>query len=48
MNRKWWPNYLIKELLASGAGLNGKFQLSIHGRNPHIDLQKQTTMLINR
>jgi hypothetical protein len=23
-----------------GTGLDGKLQLSIHGRNPHIDLKK--------
>lgn len=30
--------YLVKQLLASGVGLNGKFQLCVHGGHTHIDL----------
>ena len=30
--------YLVEELFARGAGLDGKLQLCVHGRDPHIVL----------
>lgn len=34
--------YLVKELFACGAGLDGKLQLCIHSRDTHIVLQNTT------
>lgn len=33
------PPYLIKELLPRCVGLNGKFQLRIHGGHSHANLE---------
>lgn len=33
------PSHLIKELLPCCIGLNGKFQLSIHGGHSHTNLE---------
>jgi len=38
---------LIKELLASGTGLDGKFQLSIHGGDTNIYLDGREGMVIS-
>ena len=32
------PTHLVKELFASGARLDGKLQLSIHGGDTDVDL----------
>lgn len=41
--------YLVKELFASGAGQDGKLQLSIHGRDPNIYLpEKKLTLRFRR
>lgn len=34
----WYGPYLVKQLLACGALLDGKLQLSVHGGDANIDL----------
>lgn len=39
---------LIKQLLAGGAGLDGKFQLSVHSGDANIDLWKQKRKVVEK
>lgn len=36
----WWVSYLVKQLLACGAGLDGKLQLGVHRGDANIDLRR--------